>query len=388
MKTVLLTNGQQRKTLAVVRSLGKKKVNIIVAEETFFNPSGFSKYCKKSLVCPNAKKQPEKYYKWLYRTIIKYKVDLLFPMDDDVFEIVMNNKQQLLKICKITLPSRKSFLSAFDKGNSTKLAMKAGVPCPQTLYPEDDESLLVLTENMSYPLVVKPRISSGSRGIRIANDRNELIEIYKDIEKNYELPIIQEYIGRGQRFDVCLIFDERNQLKAHFIQKELRHFPIDIGPSTIQMSIEHPELLEMSMKIMKNIPWVGVVELEFMVDLKDNTLKFMEINPRFWGSLQTAITSGVDFPWLLYKIGIGEELDIIDKYKTGIMCRWLLPGDVLHFITNKNRVKMQPSFLAGKKHNVYDDMIFLEDPLPILGFVLACFRYLFDIHMWKFIFRR
>ena len=49
---------------------------------------------------------------------------------------------------------------------------------------------------------------------------------------------------------------------------------------------------------------------------------------------------------------------------------------------------MQPPFLAGKKYGVYDDIISSKDPLPTLGFILACLRYLFDINMWKLIFKR
>lgn len=388
MKTVLLTNGQQRKTLAAVRSLGKRNINIIVAEETRFNISAFSKYCKKSLVCPSAKKNPEKYYEWLYNTIIKYKCDIIFPMDDDVIEVVMKYSQEIFKICTITLPDIASYEIACDKGESTKLVQEAVVPCPKTIFPKDCDGLKDLTKGMTYPLVIKPRKSSGSRGIRIANNEEELMNFYEEAHRIQSCPIIQEYIGLGDRYDVCLLFDKNHELKAHFIQKEIRHFPIDMGPSTLQISVESPELLEMAVKIMKKLPWYGVVELEFMVDKEDNKLKFMEINPRFWGSLQMAIVAGVDFPWMLYKLGVEGVVESINKYKIGTMCRWLLPGDIFHFITNKERKKMNPPFFIGKKYNIEDDTIDLKDPLPVLGFILACLRYLFDINMWKFIFKR
>jgi predicted ATP-grasp superfamily ATP-dependent carboligase len=62
---ILLTDGQQRKTLAAARSLGSRGVDVLVAEDTRFNPSGFSKYCRRFLVCPNPKDEPERYYEWL-----------------------------------------------------------------------------------------------------------------------------------------------------------------------------------------------------------------------------------------------------------------------------------------------------------------------------------
>jgi len=312
----------------------------------------------------------------------------MVPMDDDVFEIVMKNSEELLKICSIVLPTMQNYLRACDKSNATKLAEEVGVPCPQTIHPKESCDLLSLIEPMKFPLVIKPRVSSGSRGIRIVNNKEEFIKVYQEIHGVYEFPIIQEYIGIGDRYDVCLLFDNDNKLKAQFVQKEIRHFPIDIGPSTMQESVEAPEVLEYALRIMRKLPWKGVVELEFIVDEEDNKFKFMEINPRFWGSLQMAITAGVDFPWMLYKLSVEDEVEEAFKYKTGCMCSWLLPGDILHFIANKERKKMNPPFFAGKKYGVQDDIVSKKDPLPVLGFILACFRYLFDKNMWKLIFKR
>jgi len=42
--------------------------------------------------------------------------------------------------------------------------------------------------------------------------------------------------------------------------------------------------------------------VEFRVDARDGTAKLMEVNPRFWGSLQLSILSGADFPYLLYNL--------------------------------------------------------------------------------------
>ena len=67
-----------------------------------------------------------------------------------------------------------------------------------------------------------------------------------------------------------------------------------------------------------------------MVEFKvgpDGTPYLMEINTRFWGSLQLAIDSGVDFPWLLYQLACGDTPDSVEEYRTGIRLRWLL-GDL------------------------------------------------------------
>jgi hypothetical protein len=76
-----------------------------------------------------------------------------------------------------------------------------------------------------------------------------------------------------------------------------------------------------------------------MVEFKvapDGTPYLMEINTRFWGSLQLAIDAGVDFPWLLYQLASGKRPDPVPAYKTGIRLRWLL-GDLDHlYLTLRN----------------------------------------------------
>ena len=55
----------------------------------------------------------------------------------------------------------------------------------------------------------------------------------------------------------------------------------------------------------------------------------MEINARFWGSLQLAVSCGVDFPYLLAQSMLGREPSHHGGYVEGRRCRWLL-GDLDH----------------------------------------------------------
>jgi hypothetical protein len=66
--------------------------------------------------------------------------------------------------------------------------------------------------------------------------------------------------------------------------------------------------------------------VEFKLDQADNTPKLMEINGRFWGSLQLAIDAGVDFPSILLQTVTGEPVQPVDAYRIGVKSRWLL-GD-------------------------------------------------------------
>jgi len=87
-----------------------------------------------------------------------------------------------------------------------------------------------------------------------------------------------------------------------------------------------PRLRSHARLLLDKAGWHGVAMVEFKV-APDGSPYLMEINTRFWGSLQLAIDAGVDFPWLLYQLACGDRPEPVDKYKLGIRLRWLL-GDL------------------------------------------------------------
>jgi hypothetical protein len=62
--------------------------------------------------------------------------------------------------------------------------------------------------------------------------------------------------------------------------------------------------------------------VEFKRDRRDGRLRLMEINGRFWGSLQRAIDAGVDFPRLAVDIATGIAVPPQMRYRVGIRSRW------------------------------------------------------------------
>lgn len=66
---------------------------------------------------------------------------------------------------------------------------------------------------------------------------------------------------------------------------------------------------------------------EFRRDARDGVSKLLEINGRFWGSLQLAVDAGVDFPYLLYRLAIDGDVEPVLTYDVGVRLRWWL-GDL------------------------------------------------------------
>lgn len=388
MNKVLITNGQLRKALAAVRSLGSKGIEVYVAEETRFCPSAFSKYCRGVFVHPSPSHKPEEFHRWLVKTIEGKKIDILYPMDDNTISVVMKHRREYERICKMLLPPEEGFYTAFDKGRFSEAAREAGIDCPLTYTPESLEDMDSISGRIQYPVMIKPRFSSGTRGIRFAGSQKELVENYREVNSRFQLPVIQEYLGNGSMYDVTLLFNRESELRGSFVYNEVRKFPVDRGPSTVQKSIWMPELVEKCEAFLKKLGWVGVADLEFMQDEKSGKLKLIEINPRYWNSLFAAINAGIDFPWLQYLIITEGDCSEALGYEDGLYSRNLLPGDLLHYIANRGRKRIYPPFCGKGSGVMKDDMLSKEDPGPVIGFILACLRYLPDINMWKFMFKR
>ena len=97
-----------------------------------------------------------------------------------------------------------------------------------------------------------------------------------------------------------------------------------------------------------------------------------------------AVRSGVDFPSLLYEVAVTGDCPEVRRYKVGQLCRWLLPGDLLHFLANPARFRLEPSFFRFRGPDLaYDDWA-RDDPLPSLAQVGVVALHALRPSMWRY----
>jgi predicted ATP-grasp superfamily ATP-dependent carboligase len=376
-----------RSSLAVVRSLGSKNIEVTAGETTNFATSFFSKYCHNKVVYPSPIKNKNDFKEFLLTLVKKHNYALIIPVADDVLEPIMEIEDELSRCTRIAIPSKDIFMKCYDKYNTLKIAEKNNIPCPKTYLINEIEDVLELKNILSYPVVIKPRISSGRRGVKICMSAENLLADYVLVQKEYAYPLIQEYIPYGGELGVYTLFNFASKPRAFSVQRRIRSYPIAGGPSTLRETIKNDDskkAMSLAFNLLHSMNWTGVAMVEFRKDLRDGSLKLMEVNPRFWGSLQLSILAGIDFPYLLYKMFTDGDVEPITDYKAGIKCRWLLPGDLLWFASTPNKLK---NFKEIIRFDVPDDILSLNDFGPTLGFFSATIRFLFDKEMWKFIIR-
>jgi predicted ATP-grasp superfamily ATP-dependent carboligase len=357
---------EKRSAIAIVRSLGKKGIEIVGASENK-NAAGFSsKYCHKKYTYHSPIKDINKYQKDIEEILSQEKPHIFFPINEDTLLPLLKKREYFEKLTTMPLPPNEALEYAFNKTKTHELAESLNIPVPKLI----KDSL----ESVKYPIIARPKNS-----VRI--QKNKLVSqkisyIFSEEQRNShekENFFFQEYIsGRGYGFYALF---EKGVPKAYFMLKRINEIPFFGGPSSLRESIFDEELKEYGLKILKELKWHGVAMVEFRQDERDKKFKLIEINPRFWGSLSLAIHSGVDFPYLLLNMVQNKLTDTVFNYQTGIKCRWLF-GDIRYLKSvlfgkkidkRPSRIKTMFNFFKFCEKNLHYDYFAKSDLGPALA---------------------
>lgn len=389
MSRVLVLDGMWNKSLAAVRALARRGLEVTAGEYTRWATALFSKHCSERFIYPSPLTRPAVFLHDLEKKLETGKYDVVFPMEWTTQSLLADPETRSRLERFVRIPFGDSSVAALlnDKSFVMRKAETLGIATPRTWHPLSVDDVREIAGELSYPLLIKPRSSSGSRGILPVADSQDLLAAYLRVHAQYPLPILQERIpSGGESLGVCVLLNAASEVRATFAYRKIRQYPMQGGPSTLRESIRHDGIAAAAARFLQSVKWTGVAHLEFMVDPRDGIPKLLEVNPRFWGSLALAVEAGVDFPYLLYRMAMdGDIAPAADDYPAGIVCRWLLPGDLLHFMANPDRFRMTPGFFDFR---VKDDILSLSDPLPVLGRVLSLFPLMSDPDMRKLISRR
>ena len=371
--TALITDAERRKALPLIRSLGRAGVRVLVASSHRAPLGAFSRYCDRALRYPDYNTDPAGFLTWLEDVGRRHGVDVLYPIEDRPLALCVTHADRWTPHMRALLPPPAALERAGDKWNTLQCAQSLGIPLPESYCPGSEEELHDLAATWDGPAVVKPRMSSGSRGLRFVEGRAQLLDAYREVAALYPRPVVQRRVpAAGQGLGVFALLDPAHGPLALFGHRRLREYPVTGGPSTLRESYRDEALIEQSLRLLRAMEMVGVAMVEFKVDPTSNQPLLMEVNPRFWGSLQLAVLAGVDFPVLYHMASLGMDVEPVLDYRVGVLCRWLWPGDLLHFLHNPRRFQLEPSFFQFRGMGY--DILSVRDPLPAIGMLLESLR--------------
>jgi predicted ATP-grasp superfamily ATP-dependent carboligase len=389
--SALVTPGNLRSSLAVTRSLGHRQIQVTVADEGRGGLAGASRYCQRVVRVPSPARSPEAFVSAIRDEVSRGRHRVVIPADDVTLSLVSQARSQFDGLVALPFPDFDTIRTAHDKGALAGLASEEGIPIPKTLVMRDPADLESAIKHVGLPAVVKPRMSrfplrgqwNDGSGVHYVRTPSELGEAVRAVQQLVPYPLVQEHIpGEGRGIFALM---NRGRLRAAFAHRRIREKPPSGGVSVLSESVDlDPQLLEHAERLLEALKWHGVAMLEFKRDRRDGVSKLLEINGRFWGSLQLTVDSGVDFPYLLYRLAVDGDIEPVFTYRVGVRLRWWL-GDLDWLLlrlrekgTLARRLRAISEFLrpAGRmtKHEVYRT----DDPAPALAeysqYLSAAFR--------------
>ncbi|GBC60933.1 hypothetical protein DENIS_1893 [Desulfonema ishimotonii] len=370
--SVLVLDGQWRQALSVTRALGRRGVRVIVGDSSKIALARFSRYCAESVTYPEPVAHPDEFTAFLLDFVRHEKVDMVIPASEPTVELLARYKSAFEPFTCIPLADYDTVLKTLDKSLTFQAMAEAGISCPETWVIRDESEIGPLADTLPFPVIIKPRRATGSLGFRKVASKERFAEIYREVHRTFPFPIVQEFIpaGRG-KYSVGIIFDRAGGVKAAFVHKYLRELPCDAGVGTFSCSVRDKTLTDYGIRVLRALSWYGIAEVELKVDPRDGLPKLMEVNPRFWGMSDIAIRSGMDLPWLLFSMAVLDDRTPCTEYREGQYLRWLLPGDILHYISNPDRREIAGDFFRFFDRNTEYYIFSEDDPMPILGVMIV-----------------
>lgn len=381
---VLVTDGEQRSSLAVVRSLGRAGFRPFVCSRRPTSLASASRHAHGCATVPSSSEDPDACADAVVDLIGRWDIDVLIPMTDASILTLLPRCRQMSGL-SIPMPDFTTVQRVSDKADTSRTARNLDIPVPRQLCltdPSSDRSDSVA--RLDFPLVVKtsrsvPSVSDGTVRftVRHASDATELSRVLEEFPREAYPLLIQEHIV-GSGLGIFLLRWE-GEILAEFAHRRLREKPPSGGVSVLRESITPDRsLFEQSRRLLDYYDWKGVAMIEYRVEDGSERPYFMEVNGRFWGSLQLAIDAGVDFPALLVgaATGIVRGGSQVTDYEPGVRCRWFW-GDVDHLLltlrhpdryladgADHGRSGALLDFARGFGPDTRDEVCRIDDPKP------------------------
>ncbi len=224
-----------------------------------------------------------------------------------------------------------------NKSKAKETMKKAGVPVVEGSdgNVESLQGAKEVATKIGYPVIMKAVSGGGGKGIRIANNEEELIRYYDVIRAeaksafNDDSIYIEKYIQHPRHIEIQVIADKHGNV-AHLgdrdctvqrkNQKMLEESPSDYIDEKLRQKME-----KVSVKAIEKIGYTNAGTIEYLVD-KEGNFYFMEMNTRLQVEHPvTELVTGVDLVKEQINIAAGKKLskEVMDLHVKGhsIECR-------------------------------------------------------------------
>jgi predicted ATP-grasp superfamily ATP-dependent carboligase len=334
----LILDAYLRQSLVSVRSLGKCGLRVAALDTLNAVPTFSSRWCQRSFIS-QAHEATEAYLTYLEQLLENAGAHVLISSSDSTIALLRQNRERLEQKVHIALAKEPALSIAINKEQTLEIARRLGLSVPRGIAVNSVVEVKAALQEIGLPAVVKPVESwvcgektggNNQQGKRIVS---QLVTTPEEAHKAVEeltfaggTTLFQQFLT-GRREAMSFLY-ANGEIYARFAQWAKRTEPPLGGQSVLRQSIAIPEDIgEQAERLVREIDLEGYSEVEFRRDSK-GVPYLMEINPRLSASVEIAVRSGVDFPYLLYQWANHQKIDRVRSYRVGCWMRHL-KGDIM-----------------------------------------------------------
>ncbi|MEO2142749.1 MAG: carbamoyl-phosphate synthase large subunit, partial [Flavobacteriaceae bacterium] len=174
---------------------------------------------------------------------------------------------------------------AEDRGSFSTLLKENNIPFPEFGVAETPEQALILSDELDFPILIRPSYVLGGQGMKIVINKKELeahvVDLLKKIPNNKLL--LDRYLDGAIEAEADAICDGENVLiigimehiepcGVHSGDSNATLPPFNLGKLVMQQIIDHTNKIALALKT------VGLINIQFAI--KDEIVYIIEANPR------------------------------------------------------------------------------------------------------------
>jgi predicted ATP-grasp superfamily ATP-dependent carboligase len=369
MRVLIATAGESsRPALAAARSLGRAGARVAVCGG---RPEGMafrSRFVHERIELPDPGREPERYGDALVELVRTGRFDALLSTSEYTILVIAGLRDELARHVALAAPDPDALARVRDKWQLVGLAQAVGLGAPESHAPEDADALREVAERVRYPCILKPRSGHGAGFVSIVGSPAELlarVAAWPDVrDPAYDRrPLIQDLVP-GVVHDVNVLMCHGEPRIAQ-TQRRVRMLPASGGPGILSETTWEPELRDAAIELMRSVGWHGPAQIEMKRDGRDGRARILDVNPRFWGTLDLAIRAGVDFPALTCRLALDGDVAPLDRYRVGLRFRWPFPHGFRYARQDARPWRAAWEFFGPARSTAWD--LWPTDPLPHLA---------------------
>ena len=382
--------------LGVIRAYGKAGIPV-VAMDSYRSVGTFSRYARYRC-CPDPVFQEDAFIESLFEERKNCSLNpLLFPTNDHWAMAVSKNKEELSSLFYVMTPDYECIEKVIDKQKFYQLAAKKSFNVPKTY---KTSGIFKRTEQITFPIVAKPlsrRVSSNDpmqKENQKLFDRLRLTRIEDEIKLESFLAdcsaeshfLFQEEIqgGADRMYTVGIYADKNSDVLSVFTGRKVRGENPLYGDCIVgQVEQMQSELIQETRRLVKELEYTGVAEVEYKKDARDDKFRLIEVNPRSWSWIGITPYCDVNLPLIAYEDMIKEKKNYaISRKKTGSI-KWMRVISDFNNCMWQYRTKGFPeasmnltSWMRGtfKGCKVVMEDFSIIDPIPTLWKIFQFFK--------------